>query len=247
MPSFVSTLAGLLAFLGLQLYVLGRPGSINLPYDSPLVNFGQTAGHARRGSPTCSRPAAGRSRHASPAAIETALPSPAADLSCAIARRCSCCSGGHDRRARGGRLVPRTRTAASPGCSACSSALVVADELRVHPHEVGPLDDRRRRQPARRRGAPASTSAASTRSAFMLCSTLAAVGGVLAAGTARLGQPAGRHRRRQPQRHRRRGDRRHQPVRRPRQRLLRPARHHRHPVDRQRPDAARTCRRRCAT
>ncbi|TKB27290.1 MAG: sugar ABC transporter permease, partial [Mesorhizobium sp.] len=35
MPSFVSTLSGLLAFLGLQLYILGPTGSINLPYDSP--------------------------------------------------------------------------------------------------------------------------------------------------------------------------------------------------------------------
>lgn len=42
MPSFVSTLAGLLAVLGLQLYVLGSTGSINLPYDSAMVNFGQT-------------------------------------------------------------------------------------------------------------------------------------------------------------------------------------------------------------
>lgn len=41
MPSFVSTLAGLLAVLGLQLYVLGSTGSINLPYGSPLVSFGQ--------------------------------------------------------------------------------------------------------------------------------------------------------------------------------------------------------------
>src|ERR1700734_34604 len=41
MPSFVSTLSGLLAFLGLQLYILGPTGSINLPYGSPLVNFGQ--------------------------------------------------------------------------------------------------------------------------------------------------------------------------------------------------------------
>jgi len=41
MPSFVSTLAGLLAVLGLQLYFLGRTGSINLPYGSPLVSFGQ--------------------------------------------------------------------------------------------------------------------------------------------------------------------------------------------------------------
>ena len=42
MPSFVSTLAGLLAFLGLQLYILGSTGSINLPYGSSVVNFGQS-------------------------------------------------------------------------------------------------------------------------------------------------------------------------------------------------------------
>jgi D-xylose transport system permease protein len=42
MPSFVSTLAGLLAVLGLQLYILGESGSINLPYGSAMVNFGQT-------------------------------------------------------------------------------------------------------------------------------------------------------------------------------------------------------------
>ncbi len=41
MPSFVSTLSGLLALLGLQLYILGPTGSINLPYSSPLVRFGQ--------------------------------------------------------------------------------------------------------------------------------------------------------------------------------------------------------------
>jgi D-xylose transport system permease protein len=41
MPSFVATLAGLLALLGLQLYILGPTGSINLPYASPLVQFGQ--------------------------------------------------------------------------------------------------------------------------------------------------------------------------------------------------------------
>ncbi|KTT54862.1 ABC transporter permease [Pseudomonas oryzihabitans] len=41
MPSFVASLAGLLAVLGLQLYLLGNAGSINLPYDSFLVSFGQ--------------------------------------------------------------------------------------------------------------------------------------------------------------------------------------------------------------
>ncbi len=41
MPSFISTLSGLLAILGLQLYILGPTGSINLPFASPLVGFGQ--------------------------------------------------------------------------------------------------------------------------------------------------------------------------------------------------------------
>lgn len=42
-PSFVITLAGLLGFLGLQLYILGAKGSINLPFDSALVYFAQLA------------------------------------------------------------------------------------------------------------------------------------------------------------------------------------------------------------
>ena len=40
-PSFVISLAGLLAFLGLQLALLGSQGAINLPFDSPLVEFAQ--------------------------------------------------------------------------------------------------------------------------------------------------------------------------------------------------------------
>ncbi|MBI5160303.1 MAG: sugar ABC transporter permease [Micrococcales bacterium] len=40
-PSFVISLAGLLGFLGLQLYVLGPDGTINIPFDSPLVLLGQ--------------------------------------------------------------------------------------------------------------------------------------------------------------------------------------------------------------
>lgn len=40
-PSFIVTLAGLLGFLGLQLWVLGPQGSINLPYDSWIVIFAQ--------------------------------------------------------------------------------------------------------------------------------------------------------------------------------------------------------------
>ncbi|TCJ00219.1 sugar ABC transporter permease [Aeromicrobium sp. IC_218] len=38
-PSFVITLAGLLAFLGLQLVVLGDNGTVNLPGDSWLIDF----------------------------------------------------------------------------------------------------------------------------------------------------------------------------------------------------------------
>ncbi|MDY0910986.1 sugar ABC transporter permease [Microbacterium sp. CFBP9034] len=42
-PSFVITLAGLLGFLGLQLWVLGDTGSIAIPYDSWIVQFAQQA------------------------------------------------------------------------------------------------------------------------------------------------------------------------------------------------------------
>lgn len=41
LPSFVITLAGLLGFLGLQLWVLGETGSIALPFDSWIVQFAQ--------------------------------------------------------------------------------------------------------------------------------------------------------------------------------------------------------------
>src|SRR3954454_9046591 len=40
-PSFVVTLAGLLAFLGVQLWLLGSKGAVNLPFDSGLVKFAQ--------------------------------------------------------------------------------------------------------------------------------------------------------------------------------------------------------------
>jgi ABC-type xylose transport system permease subunit len=38
-PSFIITLAGLLAFLGVQLALLGADGSINIPFSNPLVQF----------------------------------------------------------------------------------------------------------------------------------------------------------------------------------------------------------------
>ncbi|MFD5656644.1 sugar ABC transporter permease [Streptomyces hirsutus] len=40
-PSFVATLGGLLAFLGAQLWLLRGQNAINLPYDSALVKFAQ--------------------------------------------------------------------------------------------------------------------------------------------------------------------------------------------------------------
>jgi simple sugar transport system permease protein/D-xylose transport system permease protein len=40
-PSFVITLAGLLAFVGVQLWLLGTKGAVNLPFDSQLVKFTQ--------------------------------------------------------------------------------------------------------------------------------------------------------------------------------------------------------------
>ena len=40
-PSFVVTLAGLLAFVGVQLWLLGTKGAVNLPFDSELVKFAQ--------------------------------------------------------------------------------------------------------------------------------------------------------------------------------------------------------------
>jgi len=41
-PSFVITLAGLLSVLGMQLWVLGKTGSLNIPADSWIVEFAQS-------------------------------------------------------------------------------------------------------------------------------------------------------------------------------------------------------------
>jgi D-xylose transport system permease protein len=42
MPSFVVTLAGLIGWQGLLLYVLGRGGTINLPFDGPIASLSDT-------------------------------------------------------------------------------------------------------------------------------------------------------------------------------------------------------------
>ena len=117
--------------------------------------------------------------------------------------------------------------------------LVVGMNYALTRTQVGPLDDRRRRQS--RSGAPRRHQRQGhlhQRLRLLLDVRRARRhAGGLAPG---LGQPAGRHRRRQPQRHRGGGDRRHQPVRWARQRLFGSARHHRHPVHRQRTDPARS-------
>ncbi|MCK6081182.1 sugar ABC transporter permease [Microbacterium sp. EYE_5] len=43
LPSFVVTLAGLLGLLGVQLWILGDAGSVNIPFDSWIVQFAQQA------------------------------------------------------------------------------------------------------------------------------------------------------------------------------------------------------------
>ncbi|RFU39673.1 sugar ABC transporter permease [Actinomadura logoneensis] len=42
MPSFVVTLAGLIGWQGLMLYLLGRDGTINLPFDGPVAALSDT-------------------------------------------------------------------------------------------------------------------------------------------------------------------------------------------------------------
>ena len=42
MPSFVVTLAGLIGWQGLMLYLLGRGGTINLPFDGPVAKLSDT-------------------------------------------------------------------------------------------------------------------------------------------------------------------------------------------------------------
>ncbi|MEV5569048.1 sugar ABC transporter permease [Spirillospora sp. NPDC052269] len=42
MPSFVVTLAGLIGWQGLMLYLLGRDGTINLPFDGPISTLSDT-------------------------------------------------------------------------------------------------------------------------------------------------------------------------------------------------------------
>ena len=149
MPSFVSTLAGLLAVLGLQLYILGASGSINLPYGSPLVSLGQTdvmpaiVAYALSviagGAVFLRRLSDGRAPQQR--WIDPTLPGRARRQG----RRADGRVAGGDRLSehRSRRAVD-VRAVRRPGRG---------DELRAQAHAVGPLDHRRRRQPRSRPGA----------------------------------------------------------------------------------------------
>ena len=182
MPSFVATLAGLLALLGMQLYLLGLTGSINLPFDSAARRFGQNLympnwlslrpgadpgramsvvglrahGAAAGGEPALAR-LAQRAVVVKALALTAALRAVVAYLRAAACRGCSgssCCSW----------WSWTTPSPAPSGAARCSPWAATA----------------------RRRGARASTCGASTSSAFVLCSTFAALGGVLVGRAPRL-------------------------------------------------------------
>ena len=234
MPSFVATLAGLLAFLGLQLYVLGAAGSINLPLRSAMVDFG-AAGfmppvRSVRAAPLPGARDARRRLRTARAARGRSVGAVARRLIAARAARSlvglevvvwyldqrprrAVMFGFFAGAGRGAWTTLLTRTRWGRSMSAVGgnreAARRAGINVRAHLHQrVRAVLERSPRSAAcwRPRGwrRPASQ----------------------------------RHRRRQPERHRGRGHRRHQPVRRPRQRLFGAAGRHRHPVDLQRPDAA---------
>ena len=233
-PSFVITLAGLLAFLGLQLKVLGKAGSINIPFDSGLVQFAQTwfvpawLSYVFVGLAALSLFVTGYMTSAARRAAGLAGRSTAALL----VRSATVLVGvgfavWYLNRARGvgwmfaffvglvlivNYALTRTKwgkTMFAVGGNeeaARRAGINVRSDLRVGVRPL--LDTRRGRRHSR-------------------------------GSAAGVGQPGERRRRRQPQRHRRRRDRRNEPLRRSRQRLVGTPRHHRHPGDLQRPDTAR--------
>ncbi len=155
MPSFVSTLAGLLAILGLQLYILGSSGSINLPYGSPVVNLGQTLVMP----PVVSYALV---LLAGAAVLYTGIPHgrapPRRRPDAALDRRCR----GPRRRAHRGPGTRRRLPQHGPRRPVDVRPLRRARRparLRPEAHQVGPLDDGGRAATARRPGAPASTCA----------------------------------------------------------------------------------------
>ena len=235
--AFVATLSGLLALLGLQLFLLGA---------------GRGRSTCRSSCPWCSSARASTCRPGWPdafallpgaAMVATGLAGPAAAadrlnlsagslsvlvvkaatltvravvavgrlvpdaLAAGRARGCSSISPGQ---ADAAQTAAAARHGGAAGCSACSSWLAGGRHgtTRFTRTKLGPLDVRRGRQPRGRAAGRHRRAAASIISAFVLCSTLAALGGVLsAARLASSSQQAAGYGRRQPQRHRGGGDR----------------------------------------
>ena len=91
--------------------------------------------------------------------------------------------------------------------------LLVVWTFVLQPHRVRPAHLRRRRQPEAARRAGINVDRIRI-SAFVICSSMAAVGGIIAASPGQLGRPEHRRQQRAALRGRRRGHRRHQPLRR---------------------------------
>ena len=177
-PSFVFSLAGLLAFQGALLYVLGDNGTINLPIDSGLREFArERVPHRRAGL----RAARGRRRglRRLPAAYG-ATPSRSGPHAAQPVRwsrsRARCCSPGS-----GSSPTTSTSTAAGATSVVLFAALVVAMDLVLrktswgrHVFAVGGNEEA-----ARRSGIKVGRIYFSV---FVPASTFAALGGILLAG-----------------------------------------------------------------
>ena len=142
MPSFVSTLAGLLALLGLQLTMLGSKVSINLPYGSSFVGFGQLLiipgwlSYALALIPGAVILVSGlRTNAQRREANLTAGSTAALALKAAVVTVALLAIVHYLERGRGVAVDVRPLRPARRG-----------HELRLHPHEVGPLDVRGGRQ-----------------------------------------------------------------------------------------------------
>ena len=180
MPSFVSTLAGLLAVLGLQLYILGQSGSINLPYESALVDFGQSLFMP----PVV---AYGVVVLFAVATLLSGIRTAARRQKAGLSARIACGRAVPE----GGRSPPQVLAVAiiwylKPGAWRAVDVRAVRrpcgdrHELCADPHQMGPVDEGGGRQPPKRRAVPASTCAADLHRAPSCCvPAFAALGGVL--------------------------------------------------------------------
>ena len=234
MPSFVSTLSGLLALLGFQLWLLGNTGSINLPYGSWIVNFGQLMvmpawlSHALALLPGIVVLYAGRQDDGAAAARRTCMPGSMGGLILKVAAIVI-----------GLQVVVWYLNLGRgvPWMFGVFVLLVVVMNYAFTRTKWGRSMTGGGRQ---RRGGAAGghQRAADLRLGLRALLDVRGLRRRALGGAAGDGEPAGGDRRRQPQRHRGGGDRRHQPLRRAGERLVGAPRDHRHPVDRQRADAA---------